>query len=197
MRWRKIVRNASTPAPSMSRFPPSLQVQCSRFPPRSGYVSKPILVPELVSALNSSSAKRAASYGPSPVPPPPSSGSGLPFELELPTSRLGRGSRKNSSGSNRSTSSKGTRSGPPSPSPEPASNHGNGVPKVSSPGGTVSHASAAVMAPSGLHKIAKELEAERARSSPASSDPKSPEPGSASAAQASPPPRDSMDQSEA
>ncbi|BGP60434.1 hypothetical protein NBRC10512_004439 [Rhodotorula toruloides] len=162
-----------------------------------GYVSKPILVPELVSALNSSSAKRAASYGPSPVPPPPSSGSGLPFELELPTSRLGRGSRKNSSGSNRSTSSKGTRSGPPSPSPEPASNHGNGVPKVSSPGGTVSHASAAVMAPSGLHKIAKELEAERARSSPASSDPKSPEPGSASAAQASPPPRDSMDQSEA
>ncbi|BGP22990.1 hypothetical protein JCM10295v2_001881 [Rhodotorula toruloides] len=168
-----------------------------------GYVSKPILVPELVSALNSASSKRAASYGPSPVPPAPSSGSGLPFELELPTSRLGRGSRKNSSGSGWSTSSKGTRSGPPSPSPEPSNGTasgagaGNGTAKASSPGGTVSHASAAVIAASGLHKIARELGAERARSSPASSDTKSPEVSPTGATKASSPPRDAMDQSDA
>ncbi|GJN88386.1 hypothetical protein Rhopal_001352-T1 [Rhodotorula paludigena] len=89
---------------------------------QSGYVSKPILVPELVNALNAAGTRRAAQYGPIPVPPVPSSGSGLPFELELPTSRLGRANRKNSSVSSRSTSSTGKRSGPPSPSPEPGAN---------------------------------------------------------------------------
>ncbi|GAA5824688.1 hypothetical protein JCM3770_000086, partial [Rhodotorula araucariae] len=83
-----------------------------------GYVSKPILVPELVNALNAAGARRAVSYGPAPPPPPPS-GPGFPFELELPSSRLGRASRKNSSVSSRSTSSAGRRSGPCSPSPEP------------------------------------------------------------------------------
>ncbi|GAA5835589.1 hypothetical protein JCM9279_004589 [Rhodotorula babjevae] len=85
-----------------------------------GYVSKPILVPELVNALNAAGSRRAASYGPAPPPPPPSSsGPAFPFELELPTSRLGRASRKNSSVSSRSTSSQGKRSGASSVSPEP------------------------------------------------------------------------------
>ncbi|GAA5929492.1 hypothetical protein JCM3775_002356 [Rhodotorula graminis] len=85
-----------------------------------GYVSKPILVPELVNALNAAGSRRAASYGPAPPPPPPSSsGPAFPFELELPTSRLGRASRKNSSVSSRSTSSQDKRSGASSVSPEP------------------------------------------------------------------------------
>ncbi|GAA5908410.1 hypothetical protein JCM6882_007929 [Rhodosporidiobolus microsporus] len=107
-----------------------------------GYVSKPILVPELVNALNEAGARRTAvlnSTGGVPPPPPSASGS---FELELPTTRLGRGSRKNS---NSSRSSRGTRSGPSSPSPEPPSsgstagalaptNGGAGTLPLSSPG---------------------------------------------------------------
>ncbi|GAA5904910.1 hypothetical protein JCM5296_006141 [Sporobolomyces johnsonii] len=78
-----------------------------------GYVSKPILVPELISALNDAGARRGAMMAPA-LPHVPS------FELELPTSRLGRATRKASSTcSVRSGSSKGSRSGPSSPSPEP------------------------------------------------------------------------------
>ncbi|GAA5944373.1 hypothetical protein JCM1841_000753, partial [Sporobolomyces salmonicolor] len=78
-----------------------------------GYVSKPILVPELVAALNDAGVRRGASTAPA-LPHVPS------FELELPTSRLGRATRKGSSTcSVVSRSSKGSRSGPPSPSPEP------------------------------------------------------------------------------
>ncbi|BGP14068.1 hypothetical protein JCM10213v2_002006 [Rhodosporidiobolus nylandii] len=84
-----------------------------------GYVSKPILVPELVNALNEAGARRTTTLGATGgVPPPPPLGVGIPFELELPTSRLGRATRKNS---NSSRSSRGTRSGPSSPSPEPVS----------------------------------------------------------------------------
>ncbi|BGP46232.1 hypothetical protein JCM10450v2_002072 [Rhodotorula kratochvilovae] len=109
-----------------------------------GYVSKPILVPELVNALNAAGARRAVSYGPAPPPPPPSGpGSGFPFELELPASRLGRASRKNSSVSSRSTSSAGRRSGPSSPSPEPAPGQAKASPGVLAANGVAAALSAA------------------------------------------------------
>ncbi|GAA6001160.1 hypothetical protein JCM10207_007438 [Rhodosporidiobolus poonsookiae] len=83
----------------------------------SGYVSKPILVPELVAALNEAGAQRAALIGHDGVPPPAPLAAALPFELELPTSRLGRATRKGSASSRGSSGL--TRSGPSSPSPEP------------------------------------------------------------------------------
>ncbi|GAA6026797.1 hypothetical protein JCM8097_005869 [Rhodosporidiobolus ruineniae] len=98
-----------------------------------GYVSKPILVPELVNALNDAGARRQINLGPmGGVPPPPPLGGAIPFELELPTSRLGRASRKNSASSR---SSRGTRSGPSSPSPEPAGTMGGGSSATSVSGG--------------------------------------------------------------
>ncbi|GAA6060973.1 hypothetical protein JCM10212_006555 [Sporobolomyces blumeae] len=100
-----------------------------------GYVSKPILVPELVATLNEAGARRGTLVAP---PPPSDSSSTLSngasvgrmpsFELELPTTRLGRRGRsaggggdstpgrKTSQTSLRSSGS-GWGSGPSSPAP--------------------------------------------------------------------------------
>ncbi|GAA5989125.1 hypothetical protein JCM10908_001168 [Rhodotorula pacifica] len=87
-----------------------------------GYVSKPILVPDLVSALNDAGAKRATVYGPVPVPLANLGGGGAsPGGFELSSLRIGRAARKAGSLSGRSNTSSNTGgqgSGPPSPSPE-------------------------------------------------------------------------------
>ncbi|GAA5970007.1 hypothetical protein JCM11641_000231 [Rhodosporidiobolus odoratus] len=96
-----------------------------------GYLSKPVLVPDLVNALVEAFNRRSASLSSTGgVPPPPPLGTAVPFELELPTSRLGRGSRKNS---NSSRGSLGTRSGPSSPSPEPGPSTSNRALAAASP----------------------------------------------------------------
>ncbi|GAA5947465.1 hypothetical protein JCM3765_001690 [Sporobolomyces pararoseus] len=85
-----------------------------------GYVSKPILVPDLLRVLEEASARRkASSISRAPTPLAPPSSSTPPFELELPTSRLGRAERKGSSGSTKSLGASSSLSERSSPSGSP------------------------------------------------------------------------------
>ncbi|GAA5903955.1 uncharacterized protein JCM6883_002039 [Sporobolomyces salmoneus] len=76
------------------------------------YVSKPVMVPELLKVLEEAGVRRKASMAsrttPLSIPSPSTSSTTPPFELELPTSRLGRAERKGSTGSTKSLGTAGS-----------------------------------------------------------------------------------------